>query len=229
MTVDVQLNWLVRYRPILKQLKRAKGSVLEVGSGPMGISILSGELFVGCDSVFEQQPVPTMSAVIGSALHLPFASREFQVVIASDVLEHIPADSRAEAVRQLIRVSRRWVIIGVPCGSAAEWADRWLAHWLTYRGRSVPGWLVEHQTVGLPGCDYVDNLLKQQGGVTWTMFPNENAWMHLLFMIFDGMGLGGRLIRHIWRRWPGLLTCITDASRWRPWYRRIYVVERVDG
>lgn len=225
---DVQLNWLARYRPIVKQLARMEGAVLEVGSGAVGIGLLYDGPFVGCDVTFERRTVPQMSAVIGSALHLPFADCEFGVVVASDVLEHIPANSRAMMVDQLIRVSRKWVIIGIPCGPASEWADHWLARWWAWWKRSPPPWLDEHQELGLPECEYVENLLGKRGGVTWTVLPNENIWMHLLFIISDSTRLE-KTIRRVWRCWPGLVTWVADMAQWGIPYRRIYVVERVDG
>jgi hypothetical protein len=212
----------------MKQLARMKGSTLEVGSGAVGIGLLADRPFVGCDLKFERQPAPQMSAVMGSALHLPFADGEFEVVVASDVLEHIPPNSRAAVVDQLIRVGRRWILMGVPCGPSAARSDGWLARWLAFRGKSDPDWLVEHRMFGLPSCEGVDDLLKRRREVTWTVFPNENIWTHLLFMILDGTRVGAKVNRSVWQCCPRLLAYVADAGCWGPWYRRIYVVERAD-
>jgi SAM-dependent methyltransferase len=53
----------------------------------------------------------------GDALALPFADGEFDRVVASEVLEHIPAD--ADAIAELVRVLR-------PGGTIAVTVPRWL-------------------------------------------------------------------------------------------------------
>ncbi len=53
----------------------------------------------------------------GDALSLPFADHEFDRVVASEVLEHIPADT--EAIAELARVLR-------PGGTMAVTVPRWL-------------------------------------------------------------------------------------------------------
>ena len=53
----------------------------------------------------------------GDALSLPFADGEFDRVVASEVLEHIPAD--VEAIAELVRVLR-------PGGTMAVTVPRWL-------------------------------------------------------------------------------------------------------
>ncbi|QCW50820.1 methyltransferase domain-containing protein [Nocardioides dongxiaopingii] len=53
----------------------------------------------------------------GDALELPFADDEFDRVVASEVLEHIPDDT--QAVRELVRVLR-------PGGTLAVTVPRWL-------------------------------------------------------------------------------------------------------
>ena len=73
-------------------------------------------------------------AVNGDALHLPFADAAFDRVIASEVLEHIPADTAALA--ELARVVR-------PGGTVAVTVPRWfpeLANWaLSDEYHTVPG------------------------------------------------------------------------------------------
>ncbi|MQY31531.1 class I SAM-dependent methyltransferase [Nocardia aurantia] len=56
-------------------------------------------------------------AVQGDALALPYADGEFDVVIASEILEHVPEDERA--IAELIRVLK-------PGGTLAVTVPRWL-------------------------------------------------------------------------------------------------------
>ncbi len=74
------------------------------------------------------------AAVNGDALNLPFADGSFDRVIASEVLEHIPADTTA--IGELARVVR-------PGGALAVTVPRWgpeLANWaLSDEYHQVPG------------------------------------------------------------------------------------------
>jgi SAM-dependent methyltransferase len=68
----------------------------------------------------EQGEVPESAraeAVKGDALELPYADAAFDCVIASEILEHVPADDRA--ISELVRVLK-------PGGSLAITVPRWL-------------------------------------------------------------------------------------------------------
>ena len=66
----------------------------------------------------EQVPAgATATTVKGDALNLPFADDSFDVVIAAEILEHIPQDTAAMA--ELVRVVR-------PGGTVAVSVPRWL-------------------------------------------------------------------------------------------------------
>jgi SAM-dependent methyltransferase len=67
----------------------------------------AGEVPLGADADIKQ----------GDALALPFADGEFDRVVASEVLEHIPADT--DAIAELVRVLR-------PGGTIAVTVPRWL-------------------------------------------------------------------------------------------------------
>src|SRR6478736_2974626 len=67
----------------------------------------AGEVPLGAEADIKQ----------GDALSLPFADGEFDRVVASEVLEHIPADT--DAIAELVRVLR-------PGGTIAVTVPRWL-------------------------------------------------------------------------------------------------------
>lgn len=82
----------------------------------------------------EAGPGGSGSAVNGDALSLPFEDASFDRVIASEVLEHIPADTVALA--ELTRVLR-------PGGSMAVTVPRW--------GPEVANWALSREYHSIPG------------------------------------------------------------------------------
>jgi SAM-dependent methyltransferase len=50
----------------------------------------------------------------GSASHLPFLNRSFDLVITTEVLEHLPYPIYDEALREISRVANKYIVITVP-------------------------------------------------------------------------------------------------------------------
>src|ERR1700761_4603072 len=142
------LNWAARYYPILRTLKAhnllEQGSLLEIGSGPIGIGRYRKVPFVGCDISFPVTPEPPMIPLTASAAQLPMRDRQFDVVLASDVLEHIPVDLRPAVIQEAMRVARKLVIFGFPSGPLAWQLDRELYGSYVNANRQPPDWLAEH-------------------------------------------------------------------------------------
>ena len=55
-----------------------------------------------------------MPAVSGSAVSLPFGDSSFDLVTATEILEHLPREERLKAIAEFSRVSRSLVLISVP-------------------------------------------------------------------------------------------------------------------
>lgn len=87
----------------------------------------------------------------GTADKLPFADGAFDAVICSDVYEHIPPALREKSLREMLRVSASYLVIGAPFYSsqitnAEIIADRFFKE---VTGTRNP-WLREHLNNGLP-------------------------------------------------------------------------------
>ena len=220
------LNWAARYYPILRVL-RANGllhhsSLLEIGSGPIGIGRFRKVPFVGCDISFPVEPVWPMTAVTASAAQLPMKDSEFDVVVASDVLEHIPPDLRQAVIDEALRVARKLVIFGFPSGGLAWEADKALLR--TYLNAKVdpPAWLTEHMDAPFPGAELFQNI------VGWKMqqFGNESIQFHSWLMKKEMSGRFVRASSIAMRAMPFLVEALLRKADRAPFYRQILVLSK---
>ena len=104
-------------------------------------------------------PAGPARAVVGDARALPFEDGSFDVVVAVDLLEHVPAADRRLVVDELARAAARRVVLACPAGPAALEADRALAARLA----RAPPWLDEHLANGFPDPDEVRGWLEPRG------------------------------------------------------------------
>lgn len=103
------------------------------------------------DRTVDELPRDGHTPLIGSGYALPFADRSFDLVAAHDVLEHLPADRRAEFVAELLRVSAGPVLVLAPfADERVRRSEQLVNGYFTARvGHSLPA-LDEHAAVGLP-------------------------------------------------------------------------------
>ncbi len=91
-------------------------SVLDVGCGD-GLITNSLPLHlkvVGLDPSPQALQHVRRETRCGSIADMPFGDKSFDLVMTTDVIEHLPPDVLAQAVRELTRVARRYVLICVP-------------------------------------------------------------------------------------------------------------------
>jgi SAM-dependent methyltransferase len=130
------VDMVARYAP-------ASARVLDVGAGAGRLANLlaqRGYIVTGVEQALEfvayanQHAVPGACFIPGGAAALPFAEACFEVVIASEVLEHL--DDDAGAVKELFRVlvPGGMCVISVPA-DPHQWdaSDEWAGHLRRYR------------------------------------------------------------------------------------------------
>ena len=222
------LNWAARYYPILRVLKQngllKRGSLLEIGSGPRGIGTFRKVPFTGCDIDFPDTPMWPMTPVIASGAELPFEDRSFDAIVASDVLEHVPPELRGRVIAEALRVGRRVVIFGFPCGAEAHKADEELRQLYISRHMEVPGWLQEHMLASFPTPAPFQNL----PGWTVAQFGNENISFHSWMMRQEFSGAFIRMSGVARRVAPWLLETLLRRADRPPFYRQMFVMTRLD-
>ena len=216
-----QINHLVRFEPVLELIAQAAphgGSVLDIGSGSHGITSLLGDGFetTVLDADFTDYGAAPRDAnganwVRGDVRALPFGDRAFDVAVAIDLLEHLPAVDRARAVAEICRVAERFAVIAVPSGEAALAADRRLAEDLRAKHHYVPPWLEEHLENGFPDRSQLAATASQFGAVR--LFGNESIAAHTWLIKAELSPISGAALRLAGRPMERLLASRRRRAR----------------
>jgi SAM-dependent methyltransferase len=105
-------RWCSVWHQLYETHKLKPEKVLEIGAGP--------GLFKAVAAVFGVR-VETLDIdpdlkpdYIGSINALPFDDNEYDVVCAFQVLEHMPYELSLEAFKEMVRVSRRYILVSLP-------------------------------------------------------------------------------------------------------------------
>lgn len=228
----------LRYLPVVEKIKvegrrlKAEGKhdlrILEIGSGGLGIAPYLKLSVTGVDVEFKPPFYPKLIRITGKAEKLDFADNSFDVVVSSDMLEHLPPDKREKAIFEMIRVAKLEVIIGVPCGVAAAKHDEELRQeYLKVHKKEFP-FLKEQVEYGLPDItdiiEYINKACKRlDRKIKLIVSGNENmitrkflmkGWMSSSFLV-------NVFFRKILLPFIPLLRLLERP----PYYRQIFYVE----
>jgi SAM-dependent methyltransferase len=106
-----------RVADLLALMPASGESALDVGARDGHLSRLMVERYTRVVAVDLTQPEidhPRIECWKADATGLPFDDDSFDCVLCAEVLEHIPGASLAKACRELARVARHAVVVGVP-------------------------------------------------------------------------------------------------------------------
>lgn len=218
------LNRAARFFPILRQLRLelSRGAtILEVGSGSLGLGEFWSSQFVGCDISFSSVPVANMRAVRCSGHQLPFRDHSFDAVVVSDVMEHVPPHMRKQVIAEVLRVAGRMAVFGYPCGQDAFEIDKKLYRDYRVHKLSLPVWLEEHMVHPFPGEDLFKDL-----PVGWKkrIIPNESLRFHYWMMRAEMSRLKNYVLRLILKIAPRMVERSLQRADREPAYRKIFVL-----
>ncbi len=92
----------------------------------------------------------------GASSTLPMADREWDAVVAADVMASLPRDKRPQLFRELVRMARRDVLVTAPFGTDLQrLVEKSLADFHRKLLNADHPWLAAHLTFGLPTPDEV--------------------------------------------------------------------------
>ena len=102
---------------IIPKGPEGKDSVLDVGARDGYLTRLLTDYFASVTALDLERPSiehDRVTCVEGDVTRLELASDSFDVVLCAEVLEHIPGKGLEQACRELSRVAKSHVVIGVP-------------------------------------------------------------------------------------------------------------------
>lgn len=130
---------------ILRELTAHDARILDAGCGEYGLAaFMPAANITGADILPTGSVDPRLNYVHGSIVDLPFENGSFDAAVSVDVLEHLPENLRSYAIRQLVRVTRKAIVITFPDGERARTIDADFERELRSRQMPRPDWLVEH-------------------------------------------------------------------------------------
>lgn len=183
--------------------------------------------FLKKDKIVIMDTVPASpDCILGDITHTPFESQSFDLVISSDVYEHIPSRKRAEAIAEMLRLSRNIVILGAPFYSLEVEEAEVTANnfWLKATGEPHR-WLREHIENKLPYENELESILKERG-YDFYKFGTNNLPTWLMLMLFSYYAQRYQIpqdkVGEVWHFYNENFADLGDFEE--PTYRKIYLI-----
>lgn len=221
----------LRYIPVVEIIKKSgleNSSILEVGSGSLGIIPYLKREIDGIDIDFSGPQTHLMKKIKGQATSLPFKKNAYEVVISVDVIEHIPQDHRSDAIAETLRVAKKLAIIVVPIGKKSEEQDKKLREYWNRTFTKPNQFLEEHTANGLPTTDSLlieidKNIRKLKKETKVSSRPLLNLFVRNILM--RTWITKSKILYYLYMKGYLLLLPVLKHANFGDCYRRLIVIE----
>jgi len=105
-------RWVSFWHQIDEVVKLKPENILEIGPGNKFVTGYLSNL--GYDIKTLDIDEDNQPDVVGSVLELPFDDNSFDLILCSEVLEHLPFDNFMVALEQMRRVAKKYVVLSLP-------------------------------------------------------------------------------------------------------------------
>jgi O-antigen biosynthesis protein len=142
--------------------------VLDVGGNSSPLKhLLPGQVVLLADleppGTLRGLPLLHDGYVQADGARLPFADDTFELVASHDTLEHVPQAARSNFLSELLRVSRRFVVVNGPVyHPQTARAERLLARFVGERSTDEGRFIREHLQLGLPAREAIEGLFADE-------------------------------------------------------------------
>lgn len=187
-----------RVASLMHMLPSGQGSVLDIGARDGFITRQLADRFAQVTALDLERPSidhPRIQCVGANAADLPFPDAAFDMVTCAEVIEHIPSPALERACREMARVARRYVLVGVPyrqdlrhgrttCAACGKLNPPWGhvnsfdEHRLQALFDSMQALQTEYIGVAEPGTNAASAWLMNMAGNPWGTYAQEEPCVH---------------------------------------------------
>ena len=164
--------------------------------------------------------------IIGDIRDAPFKSNLFDVVISSDLYEHILPEDRLMVVSEMLRLSKNFIILGAPFYSKeVEEAEAEVRNFFLKITGKHHIYLEEHVKNGLPSHNELETFLNKNGyGFQCYETNNISNWLLLQFFTFYAYayGIPPQNVARVYKYYNENFIELGDFLQ--PTYRKIYLI-----
>lgn len=217
----------LRYSPIVEIIMNKgweKSKILEIGSGSYGIAPYLKRLIDGIDVEFDEPEYPLLKQIkLGK--NWPFKEGEYEIVILSDVLEHIPKKDRAKTIKLAVEAASKAVIISGPFGEEAFEQDKELAEYSKKKIGEMHRFLEEHLEYGLPEVEEVVKNLKSYPKIRSVKIVGSFLNLNLRRFLMHFFITSNKLIFYFYLKGLMFFVPIFKKINNPPCYRKVILAE----
>jgi GT2 family glycosyltransferase len=220
-------NFIIKQ--IIEQIRNSKKlKILDVG----GRNGFLTQFFQNDDYfILDTRPVDLDlkdSYINGTAKFIPFIDDSFDIVISSDLYEHIPQNDREIVFDEMFRVSKKFIILGAPFHSPGIEKSEIIIndYYFKLNGEDHP-WLKEHIKNGLPQSEEFESILLEKK-VSYKKFGSNHLsiWFQIIMLIMYASHheVPSDSLQKVYEFYNENFSELGDSLE--PTYRKIYIIQK---